>query len=191
MAMYYGDSNGKAQQIVVTGMQGPAGPQGPQGEPGPQGSAGQGVPAGGGVGQVLTKDSLTDYDTKWTALTSYPEITGTQTNPFKFKKTFTGVYCLTHNPSLVDPLPNPVIPPGINSQTIEYDAYISEGIPSSYNGVSSGVSCEIKGDAIIFKRIRVKNSTGQIVADIFSINNGSQTTASTNLPNIDTPVIWM
>ena len=35
MAMYYGDSNGKAQQIVVTGMQGPAGPQGPQGEPGP------------------------------------------------------------------------------------------------------------------------------------------------------------
>ena len=55
MAMYYGDSSGVAQQIVVTGMQGPAGPQGPQGEPGPQGPAGQGVPAGGTAGQVLTK----------------------------------------------------------------------------------------------------------------------------------------
>lgn len=28
MAMYYGDENGKAQEIVVVGMQGPAGPQG-------------------------------------------------------------------------------------------------------------------------------------------------------------------
>lgn len=57
MAMYYGDSNGKAQRIVVTGMQGPAGPQGPQGEPGPQGPAGQGVPAGGTAGQVLTQSN--------------------------------------------------------------------------------------------------------------------------------------
>ena len=57
MAMYYGDSNGKAQRIVVTGMQGPAGPQGPQGEPGPQGPAGQGVPTGGTAGQVLTQSN--------------------------------------------------------------------------------------------------------------------------------------
>lgn len=53
MAMYYGDENGKAQEIVVVGMQGPAGPQGPQGEPGPQGPTGQGVPEGGSPGQVL------------------------------------------------------------------------------------------------------------------------------------------
>lgn len=51
MAIYYGDSNGKAQRIVVTGMQGPAGPQG---EPGPQG---EGVPTGGTAGQVLTQSS--------------------------------------------------------------------------------------------------------------------------------------
>ena len=54
MAMYYGDSNGVAQRIVVTGMQGPAGPQGATG---PQGPAGQGVPAGGTAGQVLTQSS--------------------------------------------------------------------------------------------------------------------------------------
>lgn len=65
MAIYYGDSNGKAQRIVVTGMQGPAGPQGPQGEPGPQGPAGQGVPAGGTAGQVLVKKSGSDYDADW------------------------------------------------------------------------------------------------------------------------------
>lgn len=57
MAMYYGDSNGKAQRIVVTGMQGPAGPQGPQGATGPQGPAGQGVPAGGTAGQVLMQSN--------------------------------------------------------------------------------------------------------------------------------------
>lgn len=56
--LYKGDANGKAQLVPLIGLKGEAGPQGPQGEPGPQGSAGQGVPAGGGVGQVLTKDSL-------------------------------------------------------------------------------------------------------------------------------------
>lgn len=53
MAMYYGDSNGKAQRIVVTGMQGPAG---------------QGVPVGGTAGQVLTKKSSANYDAEWSDL---------------------------------------------------------------------------------------------------------------------------
>ena len=57
MAMYYGDENGKAQEVVVVGMQGPAGPQGPQGATGPQGPAGQGVPAGGTAGQVLKQSN--------------------------------------------------------------------------------------------------------------------------------------
>lgn len=48
MAIYYGDANGKAQEVVVVGMQGPAGPQGP---------AGQGVPAGGTAGQVLMQSN--------------------------------------------------------------------------------------------------------------------------------------
>lgn len=65
MAIYYGDANGKAQEVVVVGMQGPAGPQGPQGAPGPQGPAGQGVPAGGTAGQVLTKVDGTNYNTRW------------------------------------------------------------------------------------------------------------------------------
>ena len=51
------------------GPQGDTGPQGPKGDTGPQGpkgDAGVGVPAGGTTGQVLTKNSDTDYDTKWT-----------------------------------------------------------------------------------------------------------------------------
>jgi len=47
------------------GIQGATGPQGPQGEVGPQGPAGQGVPAGGTTGQVLKKNSDTDYDADW------------------------------------------------------------------------------------------------------------------------------
>lgn len=83
MAMYYGDSNGKAQRIVVTGMQGPAGPQGPQGATGPQGPAGQGVPAGGTAGQVLTKASGNDYDTEWADLENWEEVTAFSNQYYK------------------------------------------------------------------------------------------------------------
>jgi Concanavalin A-like lectin/glucanases superfamily len=41
------------------------GPQGPAGPAGPEGPAGPGVPVGGTAGQVLTKDTTTDYDTSW------------------------------------------------------------------------------------------------------------------------------
>ena len=57
-------SNGQG----MPGPQGPIGPAGPQGATGPQGPAGpagQGVPTGGTDGQVLTKQSSTDYDTAW------------------------------------------------------------------------------------------------------------------------------
>ena len=47
------------------GAQGPAGPQGPIGAQGLKGDTGEGVPTGGGDGQVLTKQSSTDYDTAW------------------------------------------------------------------------------------------------------------------------------
>ncbi|HEX4503883.1 MAG TPA: hypothetical protein VH187_22380, partial [Scandinavium sp.] len=58
----------------TTGAQGPAGPQGSQGNTGPagvtgptgaKGATGPGVAAGGGVGQILAKNSTTDYDTHW------------------------------------------------------------------------------------------------------------------------------
>lgn len=57
MAIYYGDANGKAQEVIVVGKPGPQGPAGPQGAPGPQGPAGQGVPAGGTAGQVLMQSN--------------------------------------------------------------------------------------------------------------------------------------
>ena len=53
-----------------TGPQGPTGntgPQGIQGLTGDTGPAGQGVPVGGTTGQVLTKQSATNYDTSWQA----------------------------------------------------------------------------------------------------------------------------
>src|SRR5687767_4391202 len=39
--------------------------QGAEGDPGPAGDPGEGVPTGGTAGQVLTKDSGTDFDTSW------------------------------------------------------------------------------------------------------------------------------
>jgi hypothetical protein len=51
--------------IRVDGTGGPAGATGPAGPTGPTGPAGPGVPAGGTTGQVLEKNSGTDYDTDW------------------------------------------------------------------------------------------------------------------------------
>src|SRR5271165_831585 len=65
---------------IVPGPQGPPGsigPEGPQGAPGVDGVDGQdgvdgaegqpglGVPTGGNQGDILTKDSVTDFDTSW------------------------------------------------------------------------------------------------------------------------------
>ena len=67
-------SKGDKGDTGDTGPQGTQGPQGPQGTQGPQGqtgatgpagAAGQGVPTGGTSGQLLKKDSATDYDTSW------------------------------------------------------------------------------------------------------------------------------
>ena len=49
-----------------TGATGATGPQGPQGETGATGATGPGVAAGGTTGQLLVKNSSTDYDTSWT-----------------------------------------------------------------------------------------------------------------------------
>ncbi len=53
------------QNIGSTGSQGSQCGKGEKGEKGEQGADGVGVPAGGVTGQVLTKASGADYDTKW------------------------------------------------------------------------------------------------------------------------------
>jgi hypothetical protein len=49
----------------ATGPKGDKGDTGNTGATGSAGAAGQGVPTGGSTGQVLTKNSGTDYDTSW------------------------------------------------------------------------------------------------------------------------------
>ena len=46
-------------------IQGPQGPRGPTGATGATGATGNGVPTGGTTGQVLIKNSSTNYDTVW------------------------------------------------------------------------------------------------------------------------------
>lgn len=47
------------------GETGPEGPRGPVGETGPKGDPGEGVPPGGTTGQMLTKASDGDFETRW------------------------------------------------------------------------------------------------------------------------------
>lgn len=52
------------------GADGSSGPQGPKGDTGESGAVGPGVPTGGVTGHILSKNSGTDYDTKWVANTA-------------------------------------------------------------------------------------------------------------------------
>ena len=52
----------------IQGEQGPQGEAGQKGDTGSQGPAGVGVPVGGSTGEVLAKNSATDYDTIWKSL---------------------------------------------------------------------------------------------------------------------------
>ena len=49
----------------ATGATGETGPTGPTGPAGSDGADGVGVPAGGSAGQLLIRDSATDFDTSW------------------------------------------------------------------------------------------------------------------------------
>jgi hypothetical protein len=49
----------------AAGAAGATGPQGPAGAAGTNGTNGQGVPTGGTTGQILAKNSSTNYDTGW------------------------------------------------------------------------------------------------------------------------------
>ncbi len=49
---------------------------GAKGDKGDPGTNGQGVPTGGTAGQILTKDSGTDYDTSWQDPTSTGDVVG-------------------------------------------------------------------------------------------------------------------
>ncbi len=79
-----------------TGNTGSQGIQGPQGPAGSTGAAGQGVPTGGTAGQLLLKQSSTNYDTGWKSFGATqdpfgtnPSITGTATKMFGIGAVFT------------------------------------------------------------------------------------------------------
>lgn len=109
------------------GEPGPAGPQGdagatgaqgPAGTPGAQGPAGPGVPTGGTTGQVLAKNSATDYDTGWTTPTGGA---GTLTMPQGRLTLQTATPVMTSTQSL--------------KTTIYYTPYVGNQIPI-YDGSS-------------------------------------------------------
>ena len=69
----------------IQGIQGPTGPQGiqgiqgPTGPIGPTGATGAGLPTGGVTGQIIIKDSATNYDTSWADIPAGGQFEGTAT----------------------------------------------------------------------------------------------------------------
>lgn len=73
-----------------TGPTGPTGPKGDTGNTGAAGAAGVGVPTGGVTGQVLTKNSNTDYDTTWGTSSVSNSVTFTSTGGAAAGTTYNG-----------------------------------------------------------------------------------------------------
>jgi len=119
---------------------GPPGPQGAKGDkgdpgnpgsPGPPGPAGPGVPIGGGTGQVLTKNSATDYDTIWSTpaaagVTSWNTRTGAVTMTLA---DVTGVGgAPINNPVLTGDPQAPTPTAGDNDTSIATTAFVQNAI---------------------------------------------------------------
>ena len=89
--------------VNIKGPKGDTGEKGEQGEQGLPGATGPGVPTGGTTGQVLSKNSDSDYDTVWknveggTTLNNFKEVTATAENKINFNDfTDAGVYFLNN-----------------------------------------------------------------------------------------------
>ena len=97
---YLGETDTGKPSRGEKGPKGNTGEQGPQGLPGP---TGPGVPTGGTTGQVLSKNSDSDYDTIWkdatggTSLNNFKELTATAEAKVNFNDiTEPGVYFLNN-----------------------------------------------------------------------------------------------
>lgn len=81
----------------ATGAPGPQGPEGPEGPAGADGQDGVGVPAGGIAGQILSKNTNTDYDTHWISNVG-PRAIQNEGSVYDSTATYnTGDYCIYNN----------------------------------------------------------------------------------------------
>lgn len=107
------------EPVNIKGPKGDAGDQGPQGLPGP---TGPGVPTGGTTGQVLSKNSDSDYDTVWKDIESggggqgITVLVGTDESPIDFINGMQdeGIYLISgkvvrNTPGKVDTYSSPVL----------------------------------------------------------------------------------
>lgn len=164
------------------------GAQGDTGEQGVQGDAGEGVPSGGTAGQVLMKDSSTDYDTSWQTLSSGSDVVvGTYTGSYSVRyetaqtislgstPQFVWVGALDDGPSYLGNLvpwyyyrdndTDDVSTDGITERTVVtemYSGYAVAGYPfwGGYDYDDSSDSC-VEALAIVSGGFQVRNVLGE------------------------------
>lgn len=136
----------------------------PQGAAGAAGAAGVGVPVAGTVGQVLTKNSSTNYDTSWAT----PEVTlaGAQTLTNKTiafaDNTLTGVVSTTTAQTLTNKtLTSPVISSIVNTGTLT--------LPTSTDTLIGRATT----DTLTNKTLTDPTIIGTITEDVFTITDGA------------------
>jgi hypothetical protein len=106
-----------------TGPQGDLGPQGDVGPTGPSGAAGIGVIAGGAEGQILAKNSSSDYDVEWIDAPTGSLISGVQgSGVFSLYSINGAVGAVTHN---------------FSSATTFYHTGVVENFKANFTNVST------------------------------------------------------
>lgn len=128
------------------GLQGPAGPQGeqgvqgPAGPAGPQGPVGQGIPSGGTTGQVLSKASNNDYDTKWITQSGGGGTSGGSILTVSFESSLSGLpYTISGGNEIYSgTVPNSLIViQGLLGINTEYTISVEDGSKTYTNSVTT------------------------------------------------------
>lgn len=141
------------------------GPQGPAGAAGATGSAGPGVATGGTTGQVLTKNSGTNYDTTWST------VSGTGTVTSVSVVTANGV-----SGSVATATSTPAI-------TLTLGAIAPSSVAAAGTVTGSNLSGTNTGDQSLFSTIAVSgqsNVVADAASDTLTLVAGTNVTITTN-----------
>ena len=159
----------------VQGIQGATGSQGPAGA---EGAAGVGVPVGGTTGQVLTKNSATNYDTGWTTPSGGGSISGVSAvlTATQANSTVTPATLTNHSFTLA---PGKTLT--LQGQLIATAAATTTGLAYGVSVVhGAGANGDVQGSIVTYVNISSSaTATGLLDGDVFNVAANTTVTKET------------
>ena len=169
---------GPQGDLGPTGATGPTGPTGPIGPTGDTGPTGAGVPTGGLEGQILAKNTNTDYDTIW--IDNYA-------NQIR-------VICKNDSGSVAIPKGTAVMSVGAVGDTIEVAPAVNDGTTEAeyFIGITSEeIPADGTGYVSFFGELKGFDTNSYVLGDILYISTsvaGGFTKTRPDAPYVDLPI---